>query len=298
MLPEKSKYGIIKGYPRLQRYFGRVMAYIALLRPFTLMAPFIAGFIGVLTPLNQITFVNVETAMYIGVTLALAQGCGQCLNQYADAELDKEIKAYRPIPSGLVTKEEALGFSWLLAIIAVGRSFTIDVTFGGIVLVLIFFAVFYSIAPFSPRKINPVLNMGWMAFSRGFLPMIAVWSIYGSIGRALPYSILAFLWVMGFQATKDVGDVEGDRKFGIKTIPGAYGLRGLIAMMATCTAIYTLISVFFHTYLMLLVLPLAVLAMLTTKKQTQLTENTIAWQCFYLGLAGIYVLMFLIAHCY
>jgi len=286
-------YGITKGYPRLQRYFGRIIAYVALLRPFTLIAPLIAGVLGVLAPVKEIMFTHFLTAVYVGVTLALAQGCGQCLNAYADVELDKIVKPYRPLPSGLISREEALGLSWLLAIFAIGRAFTISTFFGLIVLTCLFFAVFYSLAPFSPRRIHPLINTSWMALSRGFLPMFAVWSVYGSPDRAWPYSILAFLWVMGFQASKDVPDVEGDKKFGIRTIPNTYGLKGLMAVMAFCTVAYSTLTIWFNAPSMLLVLPLAVVAILTTKRQSKLTENTISWLCFYAGLGILYILMFI-----
>jgi len=289
-LPEY--YGIKKGYPRLQKYFGKLAAYVQLLRVFTLIAPLVAGVIGVLVPLREISFSNIETAVYIGITLALTQATGQCLNAYADSELDKQIKPYRPIPSGLVTREEALGLSWLLAIFAVGRAFTIGVFFGLMVLVLLFFAVFYSLAPFSPRKVDPMLNTAWMAVSRGFIPVYAVWSIYGDPAMGMRYAVLALLWVMGFQASKDIDDVEGDRRFGIKTIPNVYGMRGLIFTMGVCTAVYTAVAAYFGLYPMLLILPLAAVAMLTTDKKSGLTENSYSWTCFYLGLATIYILMF------
>jgi geranylgeranylglycerol-phosphate geranylgeranyltransferase len=293
---ELKSRGITRGYPWLSRRFGRLPSYIALLRPFTLVAPLVAGVIGVMTPLKQISLSNIETAIYIGITLALCQGAGQCLNQYADAELDKQIKPYRPIPSGRVSREEALGLSWLLAMFTVGRAFTIGVNFGLTILVLLGFAVFYSVPPFSPRKINPLLNTAWMAISRGFIPMYAVWSIYGDTSIGLRYSLLALLWVMGFQASKDVPDIEGDRRFGIKTIPGIYGMKGLLFTMGVCTAVYTIIAAYFGLYPMLLVLPLAAVAMLTTNKKSGLTENNISWTCFYLGLACLYILMFLSFH--
>jgi len=291
-LPEY--YGIKRGYPRLRRYFGKFMAYLQLCRVFTLIAPFTAGLFGVLTPVRSISLNHLITATYVGVTLALSQAAGQCINQYADAELDKEIKGYRPIPSGLVSREEALGLSWLLAIFAIGRAFTISTFFGLTVLILIFFAVFYSLAPLSPRKVNPLLNTGWMALSRGFIPMFAVLSVYGDLNKAWQYSILAFLWVLGFQASKDVPDVQGDKKFGIKTIPNTWGIKGLIAIMGLCTALYVIFALKFEMYIMLLVAPLAVLAILTTKRRSKLTENTISWTCFYLGLSSIYLLMFII----
>ena len=223
----------------------------------------------------------------------LSQFCGQCLNQYADVELDRVVKPYRPLPSGLLSREEALGFSWLLAIFAVGRAFTISTFFGLTVLTLLFFAVFYSLAPFSPRRIHPLVNTGWMALSRGFLPMFAVFSVYGNLNNAWKYSILAFLWVMGFQASKDVPDTQGDRAYGIRTIPNSYGLRGLVTTMVVCSVFYTVLSIYFNVYVMLLTLPLAILAIMTTEKQSKLTENTISWTCFYGGLGLLYILIFI-----
>ena len=284
--------GVVKGYPRLRKRFGKLISYMQLVRPFTLLAPLLAGIFGVLTPVSKITSSHMVTAIYVGVTLALAQAAGQCINQYADFELDKLAKPYRPIPSGLVSREEGLGLSWLLAIFAVGRSFTISTFFGLVVLVLLFFAVFYSLAPFSPRKVNPLLNTAWMAFSRGFLPMLAVWSVYGDFNKAWQYSVLAFFWVMGFQSTKDVPDADMDKQFGIKTIPNSHGLKGQIATMITCTGAFTLLALHFNAFIMLLVVPLAVLAILTLRKQAKVVENTWAWSAFYIGLALIYVLMF------
>jgi len=233
------------------------------------------------------------TAVYVGITLALAQGCGQCLNQYADAELDKMIKRYRPIPSGLVSREEALGLSWLLAIFAIGRAFTTSLFFGLITLTLIFFAVFYSLAPFSPRKIHPLANVLWMAIARGFIPMFAVWSIFGNLSKACQYSILAFIWVFGLQSSKDISDSKGDRMFKIKTVPNTYGLRGLITLITTCTILYVISTLLFQLYLMILIVPLALIAALTTQKQTTMIENNISWAIFYAGLATQYLLMFI-----
>jgi len=149
-------YGIVEGYPKLRRRFGKFVGYIQLVRPFTLLAPLLAGIFGVLTPVKNFSLEHLTTAVYVGLTLALLQASGQVINQYADSELDKLIKPYRPIPSGLVTREEALGLAWLLAIFSIGRAFTISTFFGLIGLTLLFFAVFYSLAPFSPRKVHPL----------------------------------------------------------------------------------------------------------------------------------------------
>lgn len=288
----KKEVGIVKGYPRISRRFGKLTAWIQLLRPFTLVAPFAAGLFGVLAPVNEIAFEHVVTAIYVGVTLALAQACGQCLNQYVDVELDKIIKPYRPLPSGLITREEALGLAWLLALFSIARAFTINTFFGLTTLTLIFFAVFYSMSPFSPRRVHPLLNTGWMAFSRGFLPMLATLTVYGNLNMAWPYSVLAFLWVLSLQGTKDVKDSEADRKFGIKTIPNMYGVRGFLVYAAIVKAAMYLYAVLYLPH-MLVLTPLSITALLGLNRQLKGMENNLSWICFYLGISAIYLLIFL-----
>lgn len=279
-------------YPRIQKRFGRLSAYIQLVRPFTLLAPFLAGILGVLASIQQITFDSFTAAVYVGLTLAMAQATGQIINQYADVELDKIVKPYRPLPSEVLTREEALGLAWLFAIFSIARAFTINPIFGLGTTILIFFAVFYSLSPFSPRKIDPVLNVLWMAISRGFIPMLLVWTVYSTINAGLPYALLAFVWVLGFQSTKDIEDVIGDTKFGIKTIVSDYGSRGLLFSMLLCTLIYIVLCFYFKLYIMLLLFPIAFFSMTKFDVKSKLTENTYGWTGFYLGLGLIFLLMF------
>jgi len=233
----------------------------------------------------------------------LSQFVGQIMNQYADAELDRTLpeKRDRPIPSGLVSREEALGLAWLLALFSVGRAFTISVFLGLTVLTLLFFAVFYSIAPFSPRKIHPILNTCWMAVSRGFLPMFAVLSVYGNIEQAWPYATLAFIWVFAFQPFKDTSDSEADKKFGIKTLFTSFGERGAIRIIRVSSAIVVayimMLAYYDRTYLVfLLLVPLIIIADITGLKSMKLLENNRGWVCFYLGLSFIYILLFIVNH--
>jgi len=285
-------------YPRLRRRFGdRFVGYIQLVRPLTLVTPLMAGVFGVLTPVRNFSLSHLTTAIYIGLTLALSQACGQCLNQYADAELDAMLpmKKERPIPSGLITREEALGLSWLLALFAIGRAFTVSVFFGLIVLILIFFAVFYSLAPLSPRKVHPLVNILWMGISRGFLPVFAVLSVYGDLSNAWRYSIFAFFWCLSLQGSKDISDSEVDREFGIKTLPNTYGIKGFLIYATIVTAImYFYSSLYIPS--MLILMPLSVIALLGLNRKVEGVENNLGWICYYAGLGGVYFIMFITEH--
>lgn len=294
-MPEIEYGGIKKKYPVLQRIFGdKFTSWILLVRPMTLLAPLLAGLFGVLAAVNfeAITTEHIKTAIYAGITLAAAQATGQVINQYADSELDRAAKPYRAIPRGAVSKDEAMGLAWVLAIFAIGRAFLTGMAFGLIVLALIFFSVFYSLSPFSPRRINPFLNITWVSFSRGFLPIFAVLSIYGSMSSAWVYAIFAFLWCLAYQGSKDIGDAEPDKMFGIKTMVNTYGVKGFTKYAA---AVSMLMYIYAFTYVpvMLLLVSLTILFFEGLEKENKRFENTRSWLVYYAGLGLIYILMFI-----
>lgn len=292
MVQESKKRGIKHYYPKLPLN-QKLKAYIVLMRPFTLLAPLFAGIFVTLAPVREITLHHIHYAIYVGVTLALLQACGQVINQYMDAELDKIAKPYRPIPKGLVEREEAMGLAWFIGFFAIARSFTISITFGLFALLLLFFAVFYSLPPFSPRKINPFLNLFWMSFSRGFIPILATFSIFSTIEEAIPYAILAFIITFGWQGSKDVTDVEADLRFGIKTVANHYGVRGLKIIAGVCSTLYTLISVWMWKPAFLILLPLFIYGLLRYEREAFFTENIVGWQVFYSSLAFYTILVFI-----
>ena len=271
-------YGILEGYPRLRRYFGRLADYAALVRPFTLVAPLCVGHL--LTIASEgVAYSTLAKGIYIGITLALAQACGQAVNQVVDADLDKLAKPYRPIPSGRLTREEALGVAFLCAIAAMGRAFTVSTYFGLMTCLMLFFAVFYSLPPLSPRRVNPWLSLLWVSFSRGYLPIVAVMG-----PRGHPYALIALLWCVGWQGTKDIPDAEVDRRFGIKTVANTYGVDRLmgLSLLGTLLAVATALHYRLDTFLALI--PLAVYGLANYTRRWR-GENTVSWAVFYTGLA-------------
>lgn len=278
--------GITKGYPRIKKKVGKLAIYLQLCRPFTLLPPLLAGFFGTLAFDSSLIL-----AAYVGITFALCQATGQIINQYADIELDKLAKPYRPLPSDKMSKEEAMGLAWLFAILSISRAFTVNEIFGCGILALIFFAVFYSLSPFSPRRINPFLNASWMAISRGFIPVMIIWSLAPNILEGIPYALIASIWVMGFQSTKDIEDIEADKRFCIKTIFRSYGYSGLTRLMIFCTCLYIFACFIFELHLLLALFPIALISIKYCRVKSQITENTIGWIGFYAGLGLFFILM-------
>jgi len=286
------KVGIREGYPRIRSRIGRLASYIQLVRPFTLIAPLVAGIFGSIIRLGSFEqfMQNLDTAIYIAVTLMLAQAAGQAINQAADAELDRIVKPYRPIPRGDISVEEAMGLGFLLGLVAVARAVTVNVRFALAITLILFFAFFYNLPPIKAKKFLGV-NLVWMSISRGLLPFIAVWLAYGNVdSTCLQLGTLATVWCLGWQGTKDIPDAEGDMKFGIKTVANTFGIPGLKLLAATCTSVFAVLSIIWgYTSVLFAVAPVAIAGLIMFEVPSPVTENTVGWMSFYVGLALIYV---------
>ncbi len=294
--------GILEGYPRIRERFGQIADYLALVRPFTLLPPFLVGIFGSLLTVQSGAVASIWTIIYISLTLALCQAVGQCINQAVGAEEDLINKPYRPIPSGRIGVKEAYGLGFLLFLFAIGRAFTVNVSFGLGILVLLFFAVFYNLKPIEARK-HLGLNLLWMSLSRGLLPLLVIWSAYADPFVAKPWVLgsIAFLWVVAFQPTKDLPDVEGDTQLDLPTLPVVYGVRKTYKwikwvsftpfVLLTGYLVYGVLPVAYGLLYLLLVMREIGVRGLSRKINNM--ENNLGWLMFYLGLGFIYVLSWL-----
>ena len=289
----------------------KLRGYLALTRPYTLIAPLLAGLFGGALPLlyahiNPILYW--KDLIYIGVTLMLAQMVGQIINQATDVEIDKINKPYRPIPRGIITKDEAMGWAWILMLFAVVRGFFSGIIFGSLIIVILFFAIFYNLPPIRTKASNEWIALLWMSFSRGYLPFITVWSVFGSLTDIVPHilGVITFFWCLAFQSSKDFGDVKGDKKFNIKTIPVVYGvdkakkIMGIFGLLTIAVAglligylPYTLGLSVFITILVLVAIQLYLL-FVSKNINTKNLENNKVWALYYLGIGFMYLVPFIV----
>ena len=287
------------GYPRLGHYSERLAIVAELARPFTVFSAFLVGLF-----LGFILHTNWLNSLLIGLLFAVGQAVGQTVNQIADVYIDRINKPYRPIPSGRITEREAwriaLYFTIIGLVIALGLVITTlnYLAVASSYSMMLFMAVFYSLEPIRAKTQGAWFSLFWQAIARGLLPPIyASWIITGNPIALWPLSLLAFVWVLALQATKDFDDIEGDRMYGVETLPVKYGVKGAVRRMQLIVIIYTFLDltlVYLHyvTPWLLLMIPTAITAFLALGKET-VTENNLAWNIYYLGLALHYVLFLL-----
>jgi homogentisate solanesyltransferase len=162
------------------------------------------------------------------------------INQIYDEDIDKVNKPFLPVASGELSKKAA----WCLCIgLAIAGMAITGLNFGRLITCLYSFGLFlgtiYSIPPLRLKR-SAVAAFMIIATVRGFLLNFGVYyAVRSALGLQFAWSrpvtfITAFvtLFATAIAITKDLPDIEGDRKYGIDTFATRLGVRGT-AMLGT-----------------------------------------------------------------
>jgi 4-hydroxybenzoate polyprenyltransferase len=285
----------------------KIKIYLALLRPFTLLAPLIVSSSVIIASLVNSEVNNLEIISILRIILsasfcfALLNGASNVLNQATDWKEDTLSKPYRLIPQGIVSAKEAYRVSFFLYMVVLLLALTVHFLFTFFVIIIAFFSVTYSIKPRMKKYL--FLNQLWVAISRGFFGIVGSWSVFGNPFDLLPLTIacVAALFLFGGTTTKDILDADADRAVGTKTLVNVYGLKiaslfSLIFMIGSFSLILPLI---YFKIIPVSVFPLAFLSLLSIiigwlmyhKQKNIKCENTSAWTLMY-GTYFIFALSF------
>lgn len=286
--------------------FGeRLRGFVDLMRPFTLLGAFSAGFFMVML-FNRFfaMTLNFSLAVTVGLCMALLQGGGQALNQALAEEIVIDItngKTYRPTVKGIVSPFEAKCFAVVLFCLGFSLGFLLNPVFGLFSLIIIFFAVFYTAPPLRVKKYFLLSNV-WQGFARGFLPVVSVWTLSPQPFHIFPLTLgsIIALWCSGAQATKDLGDVEGDRSYGVKTFFVVLGTEKAIKLIAGLMSLSFLMLIVFiaegllplsYLWLLILIVPSGwIIKTLRKPVEIQVLENQLSWALFY-GTLGVWYIL-------
>ncbi|EYU39986.1 hypothetical protein ABFS82_10G176100 [Erythranthe guttata] len=174
--------------------------------------------------------------------LALICGNGYIvgINQIYDVGIDKVNKPYLPIAAGDLSESTAW---FLVLLLAVAGVLIVSLNFGPFITSLyclgLFLGTIYSVPPFRMKRF-PVVAFLIIATVRGFLLNYGVYyAVRSALGLTFEWSspvafITTFvtLFALVIAITKDLPDVEGDRKFEISTLATKLGVRN-IALLGT-----------------------------------------------------------------
>jgi len=170
------------------------------------------------------------------------------LSDAMDADLDKfsSIKSKRPIPSGMMTKRQALLLSILGGIVSVSLSITINFWTTIFTLVSLGLGFSYSVPPI---RLKRRFLMKEITLSTGLIVSILVGS--AAAGRIpsslfLPGLSFAICGIALYPTFYDALDIQADRREGCKTIAMILSQKrrlelstfGLLVIMVTTTMTY------------------------------------------------------------
>jgi len=168
-------------------------------------------------------------------TVAFLIGSGSnAINDYYDRYIDQLNKPWRPIPSGLIDATTAYVVSIALLAIGVALSFSVSLLNTLIALVASVLSYLYS------QRLKKIILLGNVIVA--FLTSLAI--IYGGLASNITIhvciaSLYAFLLNIGREFLKGIEDVEGDKRYGVKTLATVLGSKN--AFMISMTIFLSLI---------------------------------------------------------
>jgi chlorophyll/bacteriochlorophyll a synthase len=158
-------------------------------------------------------------------------GYTQTVNEYYDREIDAVNEPYRPIPSGAISLPQVIVQVWVLFIGGIGISYFLDVWAGHEFPVMTclalggsFVAYIYSAPPLKLKQ-NGWLGNYALGASYIALPWWAGHALFGTLNWTIVVLTLFYsLAGLGIAVVNDFKSVEGDAKFGMKSIPVMFGI--------------------------------------------------------------------------
>lgn len=202
---------------------NRLRGYLRLMRPINCVMMGIAVIVGAM--LSNPEGINPAwTSLVYGFITGFAlTAASMTINDYYDRKIDAINEPKRPIPTGLIKPQEALGFALILTAIGFLASFltkpVYPLCFATAVIAWIVFVVYTTVGKRSGLPGNFLVSA-----------CVAIPFIYGSIAmtsevkmNVLLSALMVFFSITGREITKGIVDVEGDKTQNVKTLAVRYG---------------------------------------------------------------------------
>lgn len=248
---------------------------IKLIRPDLASAAGICVIIGQLLALGQVPDILTLCSGFLSVFLI--SGAILVSNDVIDYETDKVNAPHRPLPSGVVTKKEAILFTLLL----LGAGLLLS-SFTGIIsflVALLLAAIGFIYNRFAKKSGLPGNLMVSISVGTTFL--------YGGVTTGQPpdgaiifFSVITALFDLGEEIASDTMDAEGDKKINSRSLAILYGedraikiASAVLFLIIPVTTIPFLINLFSFVYALPLLYLNGVIVYYVTKLLKAGTKN-------------------------
>jgi chlorophyll synthase len=161
----------------------------------------------------------------------LLTGYTQTVNEYYDREIDAVNEPYRPIPSGAIAPSQVVTQILVLLAAGIAIPYALDRwaghTFPTLTVLALggsFIAYIYSAPPLKLKQ-NGWLGSYALGASYIALPWWAGHALFGDLNATIVVLTLFYsLAGLGIAVVNDFKSVEGDRQFGLKSLPVMFGI--------------------------------------------------------------------------
>ena len=224
-------------------YFRTAIAYVELLRPLNGLIAFGSVFLGAIFASGSF----VSSTLIVAVSAFLVLSAGNTINDFCDYRIDAINKPSRPIHSGYVRRQHALGLSLVLLLMGL----SLGVLTGNIYAIIIVTIVSMTLLLYAVwLKKTPLIGnvaIGILTSLTFIAGGVTVKSIKGTMVPAA----FAFLFTTAREIIKDIEDIEGDVAQGTGTIAVRWGkhIAAVVASAFMLTLIFfSLIPYVLGTY--------------------------------------------------
>jgi len=226
--------------------------YVRILRPINILisAGTVIACAGILK-----SFENIPLLIYTIFTVGLFIGGANIFNDIQDKNEDKINKPNRPIAAEHISLKAAGNYAKALFISGAGMCFFLPPSAA----LLVWFIVFPLMIIYSIKlKSTPLAGNGVIAFLLG-LTFLFCGLVFGDIVPMIIPAVLAFSLTFVRELTKDIEDIEGDKRSGLNTFPIMLGLNKavqLVILLSVTTGILSFIPYLLKLYSAFYLIPL------------------------------------------
>jgi chlorophyll/bacteriochlorophyll a synthase len=182
----------------------------------------------------------------------LLAGYTQTINEYYDREIDAVNEPYRPIPSGAIPLPQVIVQIWVLLIAGLGLAYSLDRWAGHAFPTMTVLAVFGSFVSYiysaPPLKLKQNGWAGSYALGASYIAL-PWWAGQALFGNLTPTIVLLTLFYslsgLGIAIVNDFKSVEGDRQFGLKSLPVMFGVQNAAYLIGIHENLYATILLLF-----------------------------------------------------
>ena len=171
-------------------------------------------------------------------------------NALSDKAIDSINKPYRPLPSMSLSDIRVKYLSYTFIALSLFFAFWINVTFLFLVIIAVILAIIYS----HPRTYLKRHFIGIMLITvllyAVIFPLLG-WAL--DTTNSIPLAIILLLVVFGSgnSVLKDFEDMEGDKYFGVKTIPNSIGRKKAVYLIL-CSYTASIVLLLIYVWLNIL----------------------------------------------